>query len=310
MFAKTSPSIICRFTGRNGKKRLIECLSQQPLIMGNESIAAALLKTGKLIEFEQGDEIIKQGNADNDVYLIIAGAVSISVNGREIASREANTHFGEMSLIDLTTTRAATVSTKEKSICLRVTESDFSSIANENPELWRRLAVTLSSRLRERNKFHSQPHIQPVIFIGSSSEALDAARAINSALLKKPVVTKIWTKGIFEASKTTIEDLLRIAGDSDFAIIVLSPDDVYVSRGKKKSVPRDNAVFELGLFMGALGRERAFIVTPKDNDLKIPTDLLGVTCLRFKMDGPETLGRKLQPVCKELYRLINNLGPR
>jgi predicted nucleotide-binding protein len=148
------------------------------------------------------------------------------------------------------------------------------------------------------------------VFIGSSTEALEAANTINTSLSKKTVTTRCWSQGVFQASKTTIEDLWSLTRDADFAIIVLSPDDVSISRGNKKQSPRDNVIFELGLFIGALGRERAFIVAPGDIDIKIPTDLLGVTFLPYKTSGVNTLGRRLQPICKELSRLITELGPR
>ena len=87
---------------------------------------------------------------------------------------------------------------------------------------------------------------------------------------------------------TAIEDLVAQAGTSDFAIIVLTGDDVTKSRGRAMSSPRDNVIFELGLFMGSLSRERTFIVAQKDVDLKLPTDLLGVTTLRFSR-GTQTI---------------------
>ncbi len=39
---------------------------------------------------------------------------------------------------------------------------------------------------------------------------------------------------------------------------------------------RDNVLFELGLFIGAIGKDRSFIIKPRDVKLHLPTDLLGV----------------------------------
>lgn len=310
MITKTNPSIIDRFKGTAGKARLIECIARQPIVAGNLYIAEEIVKTGKLIEVTKGQIIIEQGNGDDDLYFLISGSVSIVVNKREVAVRDANTQLGEMAVVDTTAVRSATILAREHCTLLKVPELSISTIACKFPELWRHIAVAVCARLRERNQFHPPPNDEPVIFIGSSSEALDAATAINTALSGKPCITKLWTEGVFQASKTTIEDLWTATRDADFAVIVLSPDDVCISRGKKKYVPRDNAIFELGLFMGALGRNRAFIVTPDSNDLKIPTDLLGVTCMRYKENSSTTLGRRLQPVSKALWRVISELGPR
>jgi CRP/FNR family transcriptional regulator, cyclic AMP receptor protein len=83
-----------------------------------------------------------------------------------------------------------------------------------------------------------------------------------------------------------------------------------VSRGKKKSSPRDNVIFELGLLMGALGRDRVFILKPKGVDVRIPTDLLGVNWLEYRQGGPGTLRNKLGGPCASILRRIGGTGPK
>jgi predicted nucleotide-binding protein len=90
----------------------------------------------------------------------------------------------------------------------------------------------------------------------------------------------------------------------------MTADDMTVSRGLRKKTPRDNVVFELGLFMGAIGRDRTFIVSPRKNDLKLPTDLLGVTHLSYEADGLKTVGRRMASVAKEVYNQISKRGPK
>lgn len=310
MTVKSNRSLIPRFSGKAGKNKLVECLARQQLLAGDVPLCKEIATAGTLLEFNRGKTVIKQGGSDNDLFLIISGSVTIEVNGRAVAARHEEQHFGEMALIDPTARRSATVITTEKATLLRISEADFSRIAARHPELWRRAAVAITARLRERSKFHVAPHDVPVVFIGSSSEALDAAQAVAKSLEKKDLVVKLWTEGVFQASKTTIEDLWTAASDADFSIIFLSPDDVCISRGKKARMPRDNAVFELGLFTGSLGRERAFVVTPDVTDLKIPTDLLGVTCLRYRDSGSGTIGQRLQATCRKLCATIESIGPR
>jgi predicted nucleotide-binding protein len=54
---------------------------------------------------------------------------------------------------------------------------------------------------------------------------------------------------------------MTFSKETDFAAFVVTADDVTASRGRRKASPRDNVVFEIGLFMGAIGRERTFVVT-------------------------------------------------
>ena len=302
--------MIRRFKGSLGVQQLANAICYQPVVAGEQAIARRLIDAGNLLDIKAGKTLIQQGNTDNDIYFIVSGDMTITINGREIATRGAGRHVGEMALLDPTARRSASVIAKERTVVLKVTEPEITAIAAQYPQLWRRLAVELAARLRERSQFITQPHAVPVIFVGSSSEALTEATWVSGSLNRRPVVSRLWTEGIFQLSKTTIEDLMRMATESDFAALFLTPDDMTASRGKRKSSPRDNAVFELGLFMGALGRDRAFIVTPKEVDLKLPTDLLGMTHIQFATGSKETVGKRLAPVSRALWNRIGQLGAR
>jgi predicted nucleotide-binding protein len=116
---------------------------------------------------------------------------------------------------------------------------------------------------------------KPSIFIGSSSEGLEIARAIEFQLKDVGEIT-IWNEGVFGLGLGTLESLVNALERFDFAILALTPDDFTVSRNVPTSSPRDNVMFELGLFMGRLGRSRTFIVYDVSTKLKIPSDLAGV----------------------------------
>jgi hypothetical protein len=113
----------------------------------------------------------------------------------------------------------------------------------------------------------------PSIFIGSSSEGLPVAHAVKEHLSDFEVF--IWNEGVFQVNQSYLESLIRAADLFDFALLCLTPDDVTVSRGEEKDSPRDNVLFELGLFMGRLGRVRAFIVC--DDAIRILSDFAGIT---------------------------------
>jgi predicted nucleotide-binding protein len=121
---------------------------------------------------------------------------------------------------------------------------------------------------------------KPHIFIASSSEALKHAKAIQECLDHSAHAT-IWTQGFFNPSQSTVDSLLNQVEDFDFAIFVFSADDVSKIRGSEHNVVRDNVIFELGLFMGRLSKQRCFIVQPRNIDMHIPTDLLGITPLSY-----------------------------
>lgn len=117
---------------------------------------------------------------------------------------------------------------------------------------------------------------KPRLFIASSVESLPIAEAINVNLDYDFEVT-IWKSGTFKLSSSTIDDLVKKSSAVDFALFIFTPDDISLIRDKREHVVRDNVLFELGLFIGAIGKERSFIIKPRNIELHLPTDLLGVT---------------------------------
>lgn len=119
------------------------------------------------------------------------------------------------------------------------------------------------------------------VFIGSSTEGKDWARAIQVELEDQGVggiEATVWAQNDGAIGKTVIDNLLSATEHNDYAILVLSPDDLTQSHHGHYSVPRDNVVFECGLFIGALGKDRVFLVTVGvgEESVKMPTDLGGV----------------------------------
>lgn len=125
--------------------------------------------------------------------------------------------------------------------------------------------------------------MKPRVFIGSSSENLTVARALQESL-SGDVEATVWDQGVFGASRYILESLLDALSDSDFGIFILAADDVVRIRGRQSDLPRDNVVFELGLFIGRLGRNRSFILVPDSavSQLRLPTDIAGLTYLTYE----------------------------
>lgn len=146
----------------------------------------------------------------------------------------------------------------------------------------------------------------PSIFIGSSTEALDVAREVELQL-QHDALTTIWKDGVFGLGSGTLESLMNMLDQFDFAVMILSSDDMIESRQKNYASPRDNVVFELGLFMGRLGRSRTFIIHEKEVNLKLPSDLAGITVSPYRTR--ENLSAALSPTCTPIIKAIRSLGP-
>lgn len=144
---------------------------------------------------------------------------------------------------------------------------------------------------------------KPRVFIGSSSEALAVAQAIH-ANLEHQCFCEIWTHGVFGINKLPLESLLSVASHTDYAIIVFHPDDFVTTRGKRKNTPRDNVIFELGLFIGRLGKDRTCFVQPRGIDIKIPSDLVGLIPAAYDPSHPN-LRASLGPACVEINAAIS-----
>lgn len=147
------------------------------------------------------------------------------------------------------------------------------------------------------------------IFIGSSVEGLNIAYAIQQNLTYDAEIT-VWSQGIFELSMTTIESLMLIIEQSDFAIFIFTADDILKIRKEEHLSVRDNVIFELGLFIGKIGRERTFIIVPDKTNFHIPTDLLGITAGKYETDRSDgSFLAATGPVCHQIRTQINKIGP-
>lgn len=266
------------------KKLLANALTNQKIVAHNEEIATLMAAKSKVVEFKKGQKIITEGGSDNHMYMIIDGVVEIYVNGKAVAKRTSGDHIGEMAMLDSTSPRSADVVANEKTYCAKIKEKHFKEIANSHPVLWQKIAFELAERLRQRKQHLPKSNEKPKIFIGSSAESLDVVREMRSGFYHDDFEVTSWNQGgVFGVSRYPVEDLLDQVKSADFAILVLGADDKVISRKQDFEAPRDNVIFELGLFIGHLGRDRVFIASPKGVDIKIPSDLIGLSCVNYKI---------------------------
>ena len=301
--------LLQKFDGPEGRAFVVEALRLKPIVGDDTTMAEAICECAELAFFRPSSNIIEESGPDNGLYFILAGVASIRVSGREIAVRTAGQHVGEMALLDQGEPRSASVVADGEVVTARISASAFAGLADSNPRLWRNVARVLSERLRQRNRFVSPANSRPVLFVGCSVEALPMGRAIQSALDHDPIVVRVWPDDTFKPSQFPVESLERELAKVDFAALVLSPDDTARSREAAAGAPRDNLVFELGLFMGALGHSRTFLLHPSGSEIKIPTDLSGFTSLTYRTDSDVPNSVAVASACEEMRAAILASGP-
>lgn len=169
------------------------------------------------------------------------------------------------------------------------------------------------SKHTERSKKPKKPEIvensslkKPTIFIGSSTEGLPIAEAVQWSLERSNTVeTTIWTQGIFEPSSTAFHNLNDAVNDFDYAIFCLTADDKTTYRELDVLTARDNVIFEAGLFMGALGEKRVFLLASNDMMPKVPTDLSGVNLVTW---FPHSNGNLKSALGKAIVEIREAMG--
>lgn len=299
-----------RFEGESGLPRLVEALTQQKIVSGHAELAKAIARMGELREIPKGVALINQGSSDDSVFLIISGLFDIVVNGRLIANRRPGDHVGEMAATEPTQPRSAAVIAAEPSIVVALTRDQFWELGDRFTPIWRNVAKELSRRLMQRNNLIGQAREKLRVFVLSSVEALPIARALQNAFEFDPFTVIVWTDGVFKVSSYPLDSLEEQLDESDFAIAVAAADDVTISRNTAWPAPRDNVTFELGFFMGRLGRERTFLLEPRGEEIKLPSDLAGLTTLSYVREAGQDAAARLAPVANRLREIILDRGPR
>jgi hypothetical protein len=124
--------------------------------------------------------------------------------------------------------------------------------------------------------------MKPRIFLGSSGQQEELLRALTEGLADVADVEP-WTT-VFNPGVSTLDRLVELSHEVDFAAFIFAQDD-WTSKGDApdtvpgEASPRDNVVYEAGLFGGALGIRRTFILYA--TGAKLPTDLLGLTLIFY-----------------------------
>ena len=150
--------------------------------------------------------------------------------------------------------------------------------------------------------------IKPRIFLGSSGKQEKLLQGLTRGL-EDVAHVEPWTTS-FNPGTTTLERLVELAHEVDFAAFVFARDDWTTNSTSAspptesgQASPRDNVVFEAGLFGGTLGMRRTFILHA--NGAKLPSDLLGLTCVRY---GDAKSAAEMKVINQKLRNAIESEG--
>lgn len=146
---------------------------------------------------------------------------------------------------------------------------------------------------------------KPKIFIGSSKAGYSIAEKVKTNLSSVGDCYLWQDPYVWEPNRSTFENLIRMVSYFDFGIFVATGDDLTLTNDKIVIEPRDNVILEMALFLGAMGRDKSFLLV--EEGIKLPSDFNGIYMPRFdKADDS-----KIKAACDEYANKIQehyNLG--
>jgi hypothetical protein len=136
---------------------------------------------------------------------------------------------------------------------------------------------------------------------------LGIAQAVFAALAPTTEAT-LWTHSVFRPGRYPLEELERQLRRHTFAAIIATPDDELLKRGVLSETLRDNLLIEFGLFAGAMGWRRTFLVCPDETELALPSDLAGLIHARYDerraARGGADLAAAVEIPCQQIREVI------
>jgi hypothetical protein len=125
---------------------------------------------------------------------------------------------------------------------------------------------------------------KPRLFIASSRESLPLVNVLKRELAAVADITSWNDPSVFRAGFSFLEELVRLSKEFDLGLFLYEKDDQVISRGITSLAPRDNVIFEHGLFMSQLGPHQAFAIAPRGG-VKVMSDLGGIKLLEYEESG-------------------------
>jgi predicted nucleotide-binding protein len=267
----------------------VSSLKDQKIVVGNERLAERIAEMAEAVEVPRGTAIIHQGGADNEVYLIVKGSFDIVVHGKILARRVAGDHVGEMAAILPVQRRAAGVVAHEDSTVLRLSDSQIGELGEEFPQIWRTFATELAHRVEQRNTVASTRNEKIRVFLMASAPAHTMAHEVKRVLSGERLDVDLWEEGAFRGGSYSIETLERKLDQCDIAVAVA-----------EHGTGHESVIFELGFFIGRLGRNRTFLIEPRTEQIQLPHELAGVNTITYRDGNLLQAGTRLAKLAAEL----------
>ena len=298
-----------RFTGKKGRRFLVGALASQKLVLGDRALAEELASLVEVLSIRAGSVLLEQGAEDNDVYFILSGTFRIVANARLLAMRGPGEYVGEMAAVQPNQRRSASVISTEEAAVAKLSKEAFAGVASRYPVIYQSIAQELSRRLYQRNTLVNIFRDMARVLVVAAPDALPIARAIQHGFANDPIEIVVWPDGTLRAASYTLESLEAEVDSFDFAIAVARDDNLTSRHGTDWPSGRDAISFELGLFAGRLGRARAILFEPREENLRLPSDSVGLTTVTYKFTGGSDLTTDLKPACDILRDHISKYGP-
>jgi len=129
--------------------------------------------------------------------------------------------------------------------------------------------------------------LKPKIFIGSSTDGYDTAKKVKD-FLSVAADCYLWQDSdVWEPNMSTFDNLLRMVGFFDFGVFVATADDLTFTNETIVTESRDNVIVEMSLFLGAMGRDKSFLLV--EDGVKLPSDFNGIYMPRFKVKDDNSI---------------------
>jgi hypothetical protein len=129
--------------------------------------------------------------------------------------------------------------------------------------------------------------LKPKIFIGSSKAGYSIAEKVKNNMANIGDCFLWQDPNVWEPNRSTFENLLKMVSYFDFGVFVATSDDLTLSNDKIVIEPRDNVILEVALFLGAMGRDKSFLLV--EEGIKLPTDFNGIYMPRFDKSNDKSI---------------------